>query len=231
MLYTKTVETGTLDLIKKLMLDEELFKFNLVGGTALSLKLGHRKSIDIDLFTDTNFDAHFLGNHLEKTYNAALSGILTNGVFAFINNVKIDLLAHQYPILNQVEIKEGIRMLSLEDIGAMKLNAILNSGTRLKDFVDMYALLEHLPLNKVTESFVRKYPDVNRQMAHKALLYHNDINMKQRIDYIDQEIPWKEIADRLHDAVTNDQKIFQKKNVLSQKKATTIQQRKRGKRL
>ena len=117
MLYTQTVETGTLDLIKKLMLDVELFKFNLVGGTALSLKLGHRKSIDIDLFADTNFDAPVLANYLVNTYNATLSGVLKNGVFAFINNVKIDLLAHQYPILNQVEIKEGIRMLSLEDIG------------------------------------------------------------------------------------------------------------------
>lgn len=50
MLYTETVETGTLDLIKELMRDKEFAAFNLVGGTALSLKIGHRKSIDIDLF-------------------------------------------------------------------------------------------------------------------------------------------------------------------------------------
>lgn len=228
MLYTQTVETETLDLIKKLMLDEVLSKFNLVGGTALSLKLGHRKSIDIDLFTDANFDAPFLANYLEKTYNAKVAGVIGNGVFCFINGVKVDLLAHQYPILNQVEIKEGIRMLSLEDIGAMKLSAILNSGTRLKDFVDMYALVEHLPLNKITESFVRKYPDVNRQMAHNALLYHNDINLKQQIDYINQEVPWAEIAGRLRDAVINDQKIFQKKNLLSEKLSIPASKRKRG---
>ena len=50
MLYKETVETGTLDLIKELMRDKEFTAFNLVGGTALSLKIGHRKSIDIDLF-------------------------------------------------------------------------------------------------------------------------------------------------------------------------------------
>lgn len=231
MLYTQTVETGTLDLIKKLMIDEVLSKFNLVGGTALSLNMGHRKSIDIDLFTDADFDALYLADHLAKTYNATISGVLTNGIFAFINDVKVDLLAHQYPILNPIEIKEGIRMLSLEDIGAMKLNAILYNGTRLKDFVDIYALVEYLPLNKITGNFIRKYPEVTSQMAHNALLYHNDIDMTMKIDYISWEIPWKEIAARLHDAVTNDQKIFRKKNLLSRKTISPIPKRKGGRRI
>ncbi|MCC6286365.1 MAG: nucleotidyl transferase AbiEii/AbiGii toxin family protein [Chitinophagaceae bacterium] len=190
------------------MPDEVLFKFNLVGGTALSLNLGHRKSLDIDLFTDTDFDASYLANHLTKTYNATITRVLTNGIFAFINDVKVDLLAHQYPIINPIEIKEGIRMLSLEDIGAMKLNAILYNGTRLKNFVDIYALVEYIPLNKITRSFVQKYPGVTSQMAYNALLYHNDIDMTMKIDYINREIPWKEITGRLNDAVTNDQKIF-----------------------
>jgi len=51
-------------LIKKLMSDKELESFNLVGGTTLSLKVGHRKSVDIDLFTDVDFDAHQISCHL-----------------------------------------------------------------------------------------------------------------------------------------------------------------------
>lgn len=67
MLYTQTVEAGTLDLIKELIKDKELDSFNLVGGTALSLKLGHRMSVDIDLFTDRNFDSLHLSRHLAQT--------------------------------------------------------------------------------------------------------------------------------------------------------------------
>ena len=149
MLYTQTVEAGTLVLIKELMSDKELKSFNLVGGTTLSLKLGHRMSVDIDLFTDRDFDARKISSHLTQTYNAENIKTLKNGIFCFINGIKVDILAHQYPKLNKVEKVDGIRMLSLQDIGAMKLKAILHSGTRLKDFVDMYFLLEQLPLQKM----------------------------------------------------------------------------------
>ena len=68
MLYTQTGEAGTLVLIKELMSDKELESFNLVGGTTLSLKLGHRMSVDIDLFTDRDFDAYQISQHLAQTY-------------------------------------------------------------------------------------------------------------------------------------------------------------------
>lgn len=215
MLYTETVEAGTLDLIKQLMRDKELSAFNLVGGTALSLQLGHRKSIDIDLFTDKDFDATSIARYLSETYNAEMTGTFKNGVFCYINNVKADFLAHQYPI-KKIETIDGIRMLSLEDIGAMKLNAILYNGTRLKDFVDMHSMLEHIPLNNITAAFEKKYPDVNKQMAHTALLYHNDINLKEKIDFIGRKIPWLEIADRLREAVINHHNILESQHLKMQ---------------
>jgi len=64
-------------------------------------------------------------------------------------------------------------MSSLEDIGAMKLNAIAGSGNRLKDFVDMYYLLAHLPFMVLGN--VYENPNVNIQMAGNSLLYFNDI--------------------------------------------------------
>jgi hypothetical protein len=198
------------------MQDKVLAAFNLVGGTALSLKLGHRKSIDIDLFTDKDFDPHQIARHLLQMYKAENIRILKNGVFSFINKVKVDVLAHQYPLINKVESIDGIRMLSLEDIGAMKLNAILNNGTRIKDFVDLHRLLEHLPLQKMTKAFEQKYPNVNRQMAHTALLYHHDINRKDKIDYIGPDIPWDKIAERLKEAVINNHTIFREENIRTQ---------------
>jgi hypothetical protein len=68
MLHYETVEKPTLDLLKKLMNDNLLKDFNLVGGTALALRLGHRKSIDIDLFTNHPFDVRNLTEHLQEAY-------------------------------------------------------------------------------------------------------------------------------------------------------------------
>ena len=208
MLHTQTVEAATLDLTRTLMADAELSVFNLVGGTALSLMLGHRKSIDIDLFTDRDFDTRRLASHLSQTYNAEAIKTLKNGIFCYINDVKIDLIAHQYPILKPLETEDGIRMLSMEDISAMKLSAILNSGRRLKDFVDMYFLLEKFPLERMTAAFVQKYPDVNVRMAHNALLYHHDINTDEKVDFLSREISLKEIESRLKAAVANTSLIF-----------------------
>lgn len=56
MLQSKTVDRDTLDLLKALMAMPELSAFTLVGGTNLSLRLGHRLSIDLDLFTNELYD-------------------------------------------------------------------------------------------------------------------------------------------------------------------------------
>jgi hypothetical protein len=69
MLRTETVERDTLELLKTLMQDEKLEQFNLVGGTALALYMGHRKSIDLDLFSLQEFDMSELEEHLINTYN------------------------------------------------------------------------------------------------------------------------------------------------------------------
>ena len=68
MLHFETVEPHTLELLKELMGKPYLSTFNLVGGTALSLQLGHRKSIDLDLFSKEEFDGAKLLESLEKDF-------------------------------------------------------------------------------------------------------------------------------------------------------------------
>lgn len=63
MLHTKTIESITLGLLKRLMADKALTQFDLVGGTALSLQIGHRKSIDLDMFSHTDFEAAAILQH------------------------------------------------------------------------------------------------------------------------------------------------------------------------
>jgi len=145
MLRKEAVEKGTMDLVNKLMADDKFASFNLVGGTALALKIGNRKSIDIDLFTQSDFDSDEISKHLTTTYNITRLQTITNGVFFLVDGIKVDLLTHKYPLVQDVEIIEGVRMVSLKDIGAMKLNAIYGNGTRvstpfLRQFVLEYFL-------------------------------------------------------------------------------------------
>jgi len=127
MLYKETVEKGTMDLIDRLMKDDKFSSFNLVGGTALALKIGHRKSIDIDIFTTSEFNSPEISNHLTENYNVTRIQTIKNGVFCLVDGVKVDLLAHQYPLIGDMETIDGIRIISLLDISAMKLNAFITT--------------------------------------------------------------------------------------------------------
>lgn len=235
MLHKETVEAGTLDLIKTLMKDKELNAFNLVGGTALALLHGHRKSEDIDLFTQNTFDSAHLAAHLSKNYPVQQIHVIKNGVFCFISDIKVDLLAHQYPLIKPISEIEGIRMLSLDDIAAMKLNAIVQNGTRLKDYVDIYTLLEALPLQTMTNGYEMKYPDVNAALAKAALIYHDDVNRSFKVNFTQKEISWMEISKRLHEAVIHSEKVFQKaeikREVKEKQKIIVERHPKKGRRL
>lgn len=159
MLHKETVSSEMWELLQRLMKDEKLKDYFLVGGTALALRIGHRLSVDIDLFTRKTFDPNTMFKYLEKTYRAELveDGLSNNTVLSFIGNIKVDIITHNYPLVAPVEINDGIRMVSNHDIGAMKLHAIHQTGDRYKDFVDMAFLLEHAPLKNYLDSYHQKY--------------------------------------------------------------------------
>lgn len=224
MLHKETVAPQTLDLIKRLFKDAKLSDFVLVGGTALSLQIGHRISIDIDLFNDKPFDAANIASHLQKNYNTENVKTLKNGVFCFIDDIKVDVMSHQYPWVKAPIVSEGIRMVSLEDIGAMKLHAIVQSGSRLKDFIDIYFLLGQLSFQDLFGFYEKKYPDTSKAVVQKALLYDNDIKPSS-IDMIGKSIDFERIAARIKESILNPSKTF------SQQKTNqdlTVRKRKRG---
>lgn len=223
MLHKETVAPQTLDLIKRLFKDANLSEFVLVGGTALSLQIGHRISIDIDLFNDKPFDAANIASHLQKNYNAESVKTLKNGVFCFIEDIKVDVMSHQYPWVKAPIMEEGVRMVSLEDIGAMKLHAIVQSGSRLKDFIDVYFLLEQLSFQDLFGFYEKKYPDTSKAVVQKALLYHSDIKPSS-IDMMGKSVDFDRIAARLKESILSPSKIFSQKT----NQELTARKRKRG---
>ena len=166
-IYKDTVSDLLWEVLSKLMTLEKLKSFRLVGGTSLSLLLGHRISLDIDLFTDVEYnsidfdiiDKLFLDSF--QYVKMAYGGNNSMGKSYFIGNskndvIKVDLFytdAFIYPI---VEYK-GIRLSRLEEIVAMKLEVVGHNG-RKKDFWDLHELMEYFSWTEMLEFYQKKYP-------------------------------------------------------------------------
>lgn len=177
MLQKQAVETSTLELIRELQSKVYFKDFFLVGGTALALNLGHRKSIDIDLFSNFNFDTQSLLENLTHDFQFNLFYSASNTLKGSIANVKIDVLAHRYPFVNEPLYADGISMLSTEDIIAMKLNAISVSGQRVKDFIDIFFLLEKYSIENMLDFYRKKYSLQNEVNVLKSLIWFNDVDL------------------------------------------------------
>jgi len=161
MLQNQTVEPRTLSVLNDLMKIPELNQFSLVGGTALSLKYGHRTSIDLDLFSTGIFEHEMIISSLLKTFGEEFvyRGNYTKwGIFCFINDVKIDLVHYPHNLIGQIEQYEFIRFYSDKDLMAMKIQSILGRGQK-KDFWDIAELLEHYSVEEMMACHKAKYPN------------------------------------------------------------------------
>jgi len=155
----------------------QLNDFCLVGGTALSLKLGHRISIDLDLFQTTEIEVERLIKLLQQEFKSDFEyeNLKINyAVFCKLQSVKVDFVQYTHPIIADIEVIDGIRMYCNKDIAAMKINAILGRGVK-KDFWDLFELLKLYSLNDIINFYNQKYP--NQQLLisiPNALTYFDD---------------------------------------------------------
>lgn len=208
MLQAHTVSAPLLDLTRQLCALPALEHFHLAGGTAIALQIGHRKSIDIDFFTPHSFDATSLRATLESLFQLRTNEVLKNGLLGEINSIKADFLSHQYPLLHEPVVLEGVRMYHLSDLVAMKLNAIVGNGTRLKDYVDVAFLSSRFCLEEMVDCFVRKYPLSNGMMALKSLAHRADINFEIAIEYAKDGLTWEQVNERIHAMLTEPGSLF-----------------------
>jgi len=177
MLQKAAVEQKLLNLITRLQKDAALKNFFLVGGTALALHIGHRKSIDIDLFTEEAFDENTMLEYLERSYDFRMNYKAQSTLKGSIEDIRVDLIAHQYPSLRELLEIEGIRLASVEDISAMKVNAIAGDGTRVKDFIDLYFLLKQFSIGVIVDFFSAKYSARNNAHTIKSLTWFEDVDL------------------------------------------------------
>ncbi len=204
MFHKETVENTTLELLTSLQSKPYLQGFYLVGGTALALKLGHRKSVDLDLFTAHSFNVVQMLENLSADFDFQLFYSANNTIKGSIDNVKVDILAHRYPLVKKPLIEEGITMLSLQDIIAMKLNAISGSGQRVKDFIDIFYLLRLFNLEQMIDFYKKKYQQYSEAVVLKSLVYFDDIDFSEwPVLLSEPNLKWDIIKKKLENTVYN----------------------------
>jgi hypothetical protein len=193
------------------MRDSRFSDFLLAGGTNLALRLGHRKSIDLDLFSYQHFDAISLSEYLTQNYNFEKTDVREKDtVKGFIDDIKVDIIAHIYPLVEVPFIAENtIRLYSIRDIAAMKLVAISDSGKRLKDFVDIAFLSTQMSLNQMLDAYAQKYKNASALHAVRGLSYFGDIDFNTTIDLINHTFNWKKIEKRIREMIRYENRVFE----------------------
>jgi predicted nucleotidyltransferase component of viral defense system len=158
MLHFETVSPTLLKIIRAVSSDPAFEEFRLVGGTALSLYLGHRQSVDADFFSNDTFD--------NRTKEAALLRLLPgfsiikespHGFAGFYEGVKLDLYTWNIPFLLPTAEIEGIRMAAIPDIVALKLAAVIERKEE-KDYRDIHALLSSYPFAQMLAFYKERIP-------------------------------------------------------------------------
>ncbi|MBR1389622.1 MAG: nucleotidyl transferase AbiEii/AbiGii toxin family protein [Prevotella sp.] len=177
MLSLQTVLPDTLELLRRLMSVTAFDSLRLVGGTALALQYGHRRSVDLDMFGILEPDTDRVTSAL------AGMGVVDPGTCSTkiktyrIDGIKVDFVDYsRYPWLDAPVIEGHLRLASPRDIAAMKINAILGRGSR-KDFVDMYFLMQHYTLEEIIGFYKLKYPEHSEYRAMLSLTYFDDAEL------------------------------------------------------
>lgn len=208
MLHTEVVKRETLELLKCLEKESVMSAFNLAGGTALALYLGHRISVDLDLFTPQAFDTERLKSFLEEKYDFRTDYMERDTLKGNIDGVKIDCITYPYENLKLPYIENGIRLYDMADIAAMKLFAIADNGSRLKDFIDVAFLSTRYSFSEMLQFYAHKFPKSNIIRPFKAITYFEDIDFDEDIVMMRGKFDWTLIKSRLTDMVVHQQKTY-----------------------
>lgn len=198
----------TFDLLHRIQQDAFFEGFFLVGGTALALQIDHRFSIDLDFFSVQPFDNQQMEAYLMDQYGFQTDYVAPNTLKGFIQNVKVDFLTHAYPLIKPLIWEEGLALASMEDIGAMKLNAIAHSGNRQKDFYDLFFLLEYYSLQDMLLVYEAKYANSNLIIPLKGMSWFEDIDFEIEKPMLKRKVSFELVKRRLLEATQYPEKVF-----------------------
>jgi len=195
MLHLKSISPELLELLTQLMHNDVFKHYNLVGGTALALQIGHRVSIDIDLFGNCEIDEIAVLDQLNACGPVHVLKKSKNILICSVQGIKVDIVNYSYPILENTLISDGIRMVGLKDIAAMKMNAIAGRGSK-KDFIDVYYLLQYFTLEVMIDLYLQKYSNGSEFLVRKSLTFFDDAE-DEEMPVMLEDISWDRIKERI----------------------------------
>jgi len=205
MLQEKCVSKKLLALLRKLQGEEIFADYFLVGGTALALQIGHRKSLDIDLFVQAKLNIPEIAKYLKEHYSNNYQVLNSQNILyqVLIEGIKVDFVQHPFELVEPVYHENNIRYLGKKDISAMKLHAIETSGDRAKDFVDIFFLLKEMSLEEMFEYYKIKYSTKNIFNAKRSLSFFDDVSKEswQEVNTTGSKIPEKDIKKAILNAI------------------------------
>jgi hypothetical protein len=168
----------------------------LAGGTALALHLGHRISIDLDFFTDINFNVESIISEIRKAgYPFRIISEGEGYLIVDLDGIKVSIFKYDYPFLEKQVVYKGVHVAGILDIASMKVIAISQRGTK-RDFVDLFFILQDTPFHKVAEHMVKRFGKERINPIHigKSLVYFSDADSNPEPEYIKgKEISWDNV--------------------------------------
>ena len=205
MLHLQTIHPDTLELLRKLSLLPELSQMRLVGGTALALQYGHRQSIDLDFFGDMTNAPDEIINKMSEFGDCVVLNNQKSILQLVVSGVKVDVIDYSlYKWIDSPVCENGLKLASVQDIAAMKINAIEGRGSR-KDFIDVYMLLKKYSLDEILGFYKQKYPNYSIFRALLSLTFFEDAERESMpIMLIDDS--WEQMKNNILSVVEEYQK-------------------------
>lgn len=155
--------------------------FYLAGGTALALHIGHRDSVDFDFFSEKIFRTGALFEHVCKIFagHSVLKTQEEQGTLSIQIDVdiRVSFFHFPYPLIQPLIATDYFSLASMEDIACMKLKAIVGR-TAFKDYVDIYFILQTVPLGDILRLLKKKMPSLDSLLALKSLVYFDDLKIE-----------------------------------------------------
>lgn len=184
----------TRGLLEKISSKKFIRNFYLAGGTAAAIFLGHRRSDDLDFFSEQEFNTPLLIKNLKKI--SRFEGLKTaeNTLAGRLAGIKISFFTLPYKLLEKPFHYKNLSVAGLNDLATMKILAISDRGTR-RDFIDLYFLCQKIKsLEDFLFLFQKKFGKYDYNIYHiiKSLSYFEDAE-KDEMPEMHAEISWKKL--------------------------------------
>ena len=165
----------------------------------MALQLGHRISVDLDFFTQKNFDENKLALELLDISEFTKEAVSTGTVLGKVGDTKFSIFFYKYPILRDKIKFEGIQLLDKPDLAAMKIHALEDRGTK-RDFIDVYFLAKEFSIEQMLGFYDQKYSTLDTHLYPiiRSLGYFADAESDENLPKMLVEISWEEIKTFFH---------------------------------